>query len=188
MIVGEGMRHTLPICGYYLVAVLEAMDGPKLVALDTMNLWIDITPDELRQVLAKVDVLLVNDDGIDSPGLAAVATVLAQDPTYRVTVVAPAAQQSGFGVFLVSSVFGVVTIATMMGMVWLLSSGLARMPLKAMERYTHAIAGGIIGAGLGAAGGGAPGGGRVLTGGATAGACGVRTTRITKLTHIITVS
>lgn len=56
----------------------------------------------------------------------------------------PAAQQSAFGVFLVSSVFGVVTIGTMMGMVWLLSSGLARVPLKAMERYTHAIAGGII--------------------------------------------
>ncbi|MDT8325249.1 MAG: sulfite exporter TauE/SafE family protein [Bacteroidota bacterium] len=56
----------------------------------------------------------------------------------------PAAQQSGFGVLLVASVFGIVTIATMMGMVWLLSSGLARVPLKSMERYTHAIAGGII--------------------------------------------
>ena len=41
--------------------VLEAMDGPRLVALDTMNLWIDTTPDELRRVLARVDVLLVND-------------------------------------------------------------------------------------------------------------------------------
>jgi len=41
--------------------VLEAMDGPVLTALDTMNLWIDITPDELRAVLAEVDVLLVND-------------------------------------------------------------------------------------------------------------------------------
>lgn len=41
--------------------VLEAMDGPRLTALDTMNLWIDTTPDELRAVLARVDVLLVND-------------------------------------------------------------------------------------------------------------------------------
>ncbi len=41
--------------------VLETMTAPKLVALDTMNLWIDITPDELAAVLAKVDVLLVND-------------------------------------------------------------------------------------------------------------------------------
>jgi sugar/nucleoside kinase (ribokinase family) len=41
--------------------VLESMTGPVLTALDTMNLWIETTPDELRQVLARVDVLLVND-------------------------------------------------------------------------------------------------------------------------------
>lgn len=41
--------------------VLESMTGPRLVALDTMNLWIETTPDELRRVLARVDVLLVND-------------------------------------------------------------------------------------------------------------------------------
>jgi 5'-nucleotidase len=49
------------------------------------------------QAQAPTHVLLVNDDGIESPGLAAVATVLSEDPTYRVTVVAPAAQQSGVG-------------------------------------------------------------------------------------------
>jgi 5'-nucleotidase len=42
-------------------------------------------------------VLVANDDGIDSPGLEAVAAVLAADPTYRVTVVAPARQQSVTG-------------------------------------------------------------------------------------------
>ena len=42
-------------------------------------------------------VMLVNDDGIDSPGLAAVAAVLTADPSYRVTVVGPADQQSGVG-------------------------------------------------------------------------------------------
>lgn len=41
--------------------VLELMRGPRLVALDTMNLWIETTPDLLRAILAKVDVLLVND-------------------------------------------------------------------------------------------------------------------------------
>ncbi len=56
----------------------------------------------------------------------------------------PAAQHSGLGVFIVATIFSVVTIATMMGMVWLISSGVARIPLKTMERYTHAIAGGII--------------------------------------------
>jgi len=49
------------------------------------------------QAQAPTHVLLVNDDGIESPGLVAVATVLAEDPTYRVTVVAPATQQSGVG-------------------------------------------------------------------------------------------
>jgi len=42
-------------------------------------------------------VMLVNDDGIDSPGLAAVAAVLTADPGYRVTVVGPADQNSGVG-------------------------------------------------------------------------------------------
>ncbi|MCB2204892.1 sulfite exporter TauE/SafE family protein [bacterium] len=56
----------------------------------------------------------------------------------------PAAQESSFGILLVSTVFGIVTITTMMGMVWLVSHGIARLPLKTMERYTHAIAGGII--------------------------------------------
>ena len=37
------------------------MRGPKLVALDTMNLWIKTTRADLQKVLARVDVLLVND-------------------------------------------------------------------------------------------------------------------------------
>ena len=41
--------------------VLDEMDEPRLVALDTMNLWIETTPDDLRAILARVDVLLVND-------------------------------------------------------------------------------------------------------------------------------
>ena len=41
--------------------VLETMNAPKLIALDTMNLWIENTPEDLAKVLAKVDVLLVND-------------------------------------------------------------------------------------------------------------------------------
>lgn len=49
------------------------------------------------QAEAPFHVMLVNDDGIDSPGLAAVAAALTADPAYRVTVVAPAEQQSGVG-------------------------------------------------------------------------------------------
>lgn len=41
--------------------VLNQVERPKVVALDTMNLWIDITRKELLDVLAKVDILLIND-------------------------------------------------------------------------------------------------------------------------------
>ena len=34
---------------------------PKLIVLDTMNFWMDIAMDDLKEVLQKVDVLLVND-------------------------------------------------------------------------------------------------------------------------------
>ncbi len=46
-------------------------------------------------------VMLVNDDGVDSPGLAALAEALTADPGYRVTVVAPHDQQSAAGHALV---------------------------------------------------------------------------------------
>ena len=44
-----------------------------------------------------IHVLVANDDGIDSPGIEAIAAVIAADPAYRVTVVAPARQQSVSG-------------------------------------------------------------------------------------------
>ncbi|ASZ10155.1 bifunctional hydroxymethylpyrimidine kinase/phosphomethylpyrimidine kinase [Chitinophaga pendula] len=34
---------------------------PKLIVMDTMNFWMDIALDDLKKVLKKVDVLLVND-------------------------------------------------------------------------------------------------------------------------------
>lgn len=43
--------------------VLEQLTHrPKLVALDTMNFWMDIAMDDLRRVLEKVDVLTINDE------------------------------------------------------------------------------------------------------------------------------
>ena len=35
---------------------------PKLVVLDTMNFWMDNTLDELMQVIAKIDVITINDE------------------------------------------------------------------------------------------------------------------------------
>jgi len=43
--------------------VLEQMKTrPRLVGLDTMNLWIDIAADDLKKVLSHVDVLLINEE------------------------------------------------------------------------------------------------------------------------------
>ena len=42
--------------------VLDQVTTPEFVALDTMNYWIESTADELRQVLAKVHVAIINDE------------------------------------------------------------------------------------------------------------------------------
>lgn len=43
-------------------SVLQQVKGkPKLVALDTMNYWIERTPDELRETLRHTNVLMIND-------------------------------------------------------------------------------------------------------------------------------
>lgn len=34
---------------------------PKLIVMDTMNFWMDVAMDDLKEVLEKIDVLLVND-------------------------------------------------------------------------------------------------------------------------------
>jgi len=44
------------------LSVLDQMDRPRLTLLDTMNFWISGALAELRQVMARVDVLLVNDE------------------------------------------------------------------------------------------------------------------------------
>lgn len=45
------------------LAVLERMKTrPKLVVLDTMNFWMDLTWDLLMDVIAKTDVITINDE------------------------------------------------------------------------------------------------------------------------------
>ena len=41
--------------------VLEQVKDPKLVALDTMNFWIDSKLDSLRRTLSEIDLLMIND-------------------------------------------------------------------------------------------------------------------------------
>ncbi len=56
----------------------------------------------------------------------------------------PAAERSTLGLVLVAGVFGVVTIATMLSIVILLSLGANLLPMGRLERYTHALAGATI--------------------------------------------
>ena len=45
------------------IRVMEQLPvRPKLVVLDTMNFWMENTPDRLMEAIAKVDVLAVNDE------------------------------------------------------------------------------------------------------------------------------
>jgi sugar/nucleoside kinase (ribokinase family) len=44
------------------MSVIDQMKTkPKLIVMDTMNFWMDVAMDDLKAVLKKVDVLLVND-------------------------------------------------------------------------------------------------------------------------------
>ncbi|MBI3008622.1 MAG: sulfite exporter TauE/SafE family protein [Candidatus Omnitrophica bacterium] len=56
----------------------------------------------------------------------------------------PAAKKSIFGLVWVTGIFAVVTIATMLGVVMISTFGINILPMKKLERYTHAIAGGTI--------------------------------------------
>ena len=56
----------------------------------------------------------------------------------------PAAKSSIFGLALITGIFSIVTIMTMLGIVILLSFGANLLPMGKLERYSHALAGGTI--------------------------------------------
>ncbi len=43
------------------LSVLEQVTSKRLVGMDSMNLWIDTTPNELRDALTRVDILKIDD-------------------------------------------------------------------------------------------------------------------------------
>jgi sugar/nucleoside kinase (ribokinase family) len=45
-----------------LSVINQLKNRPKVIALDTMNFWMDIALDKLKEVIAKVDILTVNDE------------------------------------------------------------------------------------------------------------------------------
>jgi sugar/nucleoside kinase (ribokinase family) len=43
--------------------VIDRLENrPKLVAMDTMNFWMDVAMDDLKKTLKKIDVLIINDE------------------------------------------------------------------------------------------------------------------------------
>jgi len=44
------------------IRVLEQLTAPKIVALDTMNFWMDIAMDRLKEAIKKIDILTINDE------------------------------------------------------------------------------------------------------------------------------
>jgi sulfite exporter TauE/SafE len=56
----------------------------------------------------------------------------------------PAAKNSLFGLVVVTCVFGIVTIGTMLGVVLLSRAGVSFIPLTRLQRFSHAIAGATI--------------------------------------------
>jgi sulfite exporter TauE/SafE len=56
----------------------------------------------------------------------------------------PAAAESAWSVFLVAGTFSFVTIGTMLTVVLCASRGMALLPMKRLERYSHALAGAAI--------------------------------------------
>jgi nickel/cobalt exporter len=56
----------------------------------------------------------------------------------------PAAKNSIAGLIIVTSVFGIVTITTMLAAVLIARAGINLFPLFKLQRYAHAIAGATI--------------------------------------------
>jgi sugar/nucleoside kinase (ribokinase family) len=44
------------------LSVIEQMNDPKVIMLDTMNFWMDNTWDDLMKVISKVNVITINDE------------------------------------------------------------------------------------------------------------------------------
>ncbi|MEZ4857429.1 MAG: PfkB family carbohydrate kinase [Flavobacteriaceae bacterium] len=44
------------------LSVIEQMKYPKLIVLDTMNFWMDNAWDDLMKVIAKIDIITINDE------------------------------------------------------------------------------------------------------------------------------
>lgn len=72
------------------IKVIQQLEKrPKLIAMDTMNFWMDQTPEALSEVLTMVDLLIVNDEEArqlsgEASLVRAAATIRAKGPKYLI--------------------------------------------------------------------------------------------------------
>lgn len=71
------------------LVIQRLVNRPKLIVMDTMNFWMDIAMDDLKEVLGMVDVLLVNDgEARQLSGefslVKAARTIMAMGPQYLI--------------------------------------------------------------------------------------------------------
>lgn len=72
------------------MSVVEQLETrPKLVVLDTMNFWMEVALEELKEVLKKVDVITINDEEArilsgEYSLVKAARKILAMGPTYLI--------------------------------------------------------------------------------------------------------
>jgi len=72
------------------IKVIEQLTArPKLIAMDTMNFWMDIAMEPLKAIVAKIDVLIINDEEARQYSneyslVKAAKKILAEGPKYLV--------------------------------------------------------------------------------------------------------
>ena len=83
-------------------------------------------------------------DGDISPWVLFIVFVLGPCEVLIPMLMYPAARDSNSGMILVALVFGVATLLTMVISVLVLRAGISMVPIGKLERYAHALAGGVI--------------------------------------------
>ncbi|MFL9481720.1 PfkB family carbohydrate kinase [Chitinophagaceae bacterium LWZ2-11] len=72
-----------------LSVIKQLKNRPKLIALDTMNFWMETMMDDLKKVLKEVDVLMINDSEArqlsgDYSLVKAASTIMSMGPKYLI--------------------------------------------------------------------------------------------------------
>ena len=78
--------------------VINQMQDPSLIVMDTMNLWINNNLDDLFKVIRKVDILLINDE--EAVELTGIDDITGQIFTMLILTVAAAEAAIGLAIIV----------------------------------------------------------------------------------------